>query len=63
MLQGGAVGEVGGLGEEEVGEEGEAGGSSEGLGGSTWGRVMELVEEQTEVLVGCVGVDEDGEDL
>ena len=51
------------MGEEEVGEEGEAGGSGEGLRGSKGSGVFEFVEEQAEVLVGCVGVDEDGEDL
>ena len=63
MLQRGAVGEIGGLGEEEVREEGEAGCSSKGLGGSTGGRVLKLVEEQAEILMRCVGIDEDGEDL
>jgi len=51
------------LGEEEVGEEGEARGSTEGLCASKGGGVFEFVEKQAEVLVGCVGVDEDGEDL
>ena len=54
MLERGPISKIGGLGQKEIGEEGEASGSSERQSGATGCWVPEFVEQQTEILVSCV---------